>query len=430
MGDVLERLYKYMDPREAVNVLASGLGPIGVEEVDIRNAVGRILAEDIVASTSRPWTDLSHVDGFAVRSVDTSTASSRSPVKLKIVRNVDSRNAHNYKIKEGEAVFVETGYPVPEGADAVYPIESVRVGEDFILVFRPARSGENIIHKGSDVKTGTLIAQRGTRITPLLQKLLIDLGIPCVKVYKKPRVAIVPTGDEIVDEVVAVSTGKIPMSSAYLLRNVLEYWGCSISSVVKARDEPREIINVIDSLLEGNDIIVSIGGVSMGPKDYSWITLYKHYKPEKYVRGIKVHPGRSTSGLRVNDKIVVNLPGLPQSTISGLIFLLLPIITRLQGGNEFKLPYIDVLLKETIEVKAYPAFYRVRLAEIDYETMEAIVHAKTESYNVYPLVKADGFTVIPPRKTIVEKGSNIKVFYLEPLFSFSKTSILTKDNVV
>lgn len=423
MGYVVEKLYKYMDPFKAVEKLSYGLGACGVEEVDVRNSVGRVLAEDVVASRPRPWANLSHVDGYAVRSTDTKGASSTSPVRLRVVRGVDPRNAGEYRIGVGEAVFVETGYPVPEGADAVVPVESTRVIEGSIYVYRPMKSGENIVPKGSDVAGGEVIAKKGYRVTPVLQKLLIDLGIPFVKVYKKPRVAIVPTGDEVVDEVV-VSPIKTPMSTAYLVKNILEYWGCSIVDTVKSRDDPGELVEIVNSLLGKTDVIATIGGVSMGPRDYTWITLYKHYKPDRYVRGLMVHPGRSTSGLRIGGKVVVNLPGLPQSTVSGLVFLLLPILLKMQGIERLKLPYLTAKLGGRVEVKQYQSFYRIRYARIDYDKMEAIVWPEIESYNVSPLLRSDGFVVIPPGTIVLEKGVSIRIYFLEPLHRYMRESVV------
>lgn len=422
MYSVLDRLYRYVDPRRAVEILAPSSSILGVEEIDVRDSLYRVLASDITSPAPRPWANISHVDGFAVRSSDTCGASSSNPVLLRLVKEVDSRSAHEYRLKPGETVFVETGHPVPEGADAVYPVESTRVIGDNVAFFKPARSGENIIPRGSDVGEKTVVARRGERITPALQKLLMDLGIPAVEVYEKPRVTIVSVGSELVDKAVPASTGKIPASSAYLVESILTYWGCNVVGTVKAFDEPGDIAEKTINALEKSHVVVSIGGVSMGPRDHTWTTLYRFFKPSRFFRGVKIHPGRSTSGMLVDQKIIVNLPGLPLSTVSGLVLVLIPLIHKLMDVV-FKLPYIEVYVKNTVYFKLYRPFHKFRLVDLDYESMQAVIH-DVDSYHVYPLVKADGFTLVPPGVDKVVEKTLLKTYFLEPLFSYKKTATL------
>ncbi|MCD6488927.1 MAG: molybdopterin molybdotransferase MoeA, partial [Desulfurococcales archaeon] len=417
---VKEKLYKYIDPREAINILLNGVSRTSTEVIDVRHALYRVLAEDIISPVDRPWTHLSHVDGYAVISNDTINASSHKPVSLKLVRGIDPRNAWMYKIRYGEAVFVETGYPIPDGADAVVPVEAVRETGDNILVYRRYMKWENIIRKASDVKKNEVIAHKGSRITPGTQKLLIDLGVGDIKVYEKPRVSIIATGDEVVDQVTPHSTSKIPASSLYLLKNIVKYYGGVVEYTLIVNDDPSHLIDTINSIVNKVDIIVTIGGVSMGPKDFTWISLYKHYRPKYYIRGLRIHPGRSTSGMVIYGKPVINLPGLPQSTIAGSIFLLIPILNWLQGLEPcIKIPYIEAWSKEQVVIEKYYGFHRIRYVFIDSKDLSVKIMAKFDSYHVSPIAKTDGLVIIPPNKKIIEAGEKVRVYFFKPIHQYS-----------
>lgn len=411
--DVRSKLYRYLDPREALNLLVEGIERRTIT-LDIREAQGKVLAENIYSPVDRPWTDLSHMDGFAIKSKDVMGARSTSPVKLRIVKGVDSRNAHRYTLRGGEAVLVETGYPIPKGADAVIPIESVRVEEEYIIVYSSVKPGHNITPKAGDVAKGELIATKGTIISPALQKLLIDLGVKEVEVYDDPRVIIAGIGDELVDDVFAPTTSKMPSSSTYMVKGVLEYYGARVEDIVILPDNPDIIVGKIKEWLNHVDIVVTIGGVSMGPRDYAWISLRERLGVDKYFRGLKVQPGRATSGLRIGGKVVVNLPGLPQSTLVGLVFILIPLVNYLRGvGAHIKLPYTIAKNKETVRIEKYPGFQRVRYVELD--NGYAKILAEIDSYYVKPIALANGFTIIRPGKTVVEKNEEIKVYHLPPI---------------
>ncbi len=420
IGDIFNKLYKYMDPCKALKLLISHANPI-IEEVSIRDALWRVVSEPIYSPVDRPWTDLSHVDGYAICSRDTESTLERRFTRLRIIKGIDPRNADTYNLKSGEAVFVETGYPIPRGADAVVPVESTRVEEGYVLVYRRVPKWFNVFRRGSDVRRGELIIDSGVRVTPQIQKLLIDLGVDKVVVYRRPRVALLAVGSELSDQVVAPSTKIMPASSNILVRHIIEYYGGDVRYEAIVGDDPREIVGVVEDVRKLVDMVATIGGVSMGPRDYTWTSLMDYYKPDKWFRGLKIHPGRSTSGLVIDDTIVVNLPGLPQSTIAGSLFTIIPLLNYLQGlGLEHRLPYIEARLGNRVVLDKYLGFYRVRYARIDYAKGEVYVESHVESYHVSPIARANGLTIIEPGVKIIERGTVVKVYLLEPLYRYSR----------
>ncbi len=411
-----------MYPSEIIDLLTSFIVRKTIS-LDVRLAYNRVVAEDIYSPVDRPWTDISHVDGYAIKSSDTEKASSSKPVVLKIVKEVDPRYADSYELSSGEAVFVETGYPIPRGADAVIPIEAVREVNDQLYIYTPVKKYYNVFRRGSDVHRNSLILRKGSTITPAVQKLLIDLGISRVRVYQKPKISILLVGDEIVDTPIPPSTKAIPASTKYLLKNIIEYYGGEVASIKYVRDEPSQIANIVENMVEEHDIIVTVGGVSMGPKDFTWISLYKHFRPKIYFRGTKIHPGRSTSGLLIKNKIVINLPGLPQSTIAGLLFILIPLINYFNGlESKIILPYITLKSKKTYNLSKYYGFYRIRYANIDLGNRVVEIQEDVESYFVSPIVYSDGIVVVEPSRKRIVEGEYVKVYFLPPIHTYKPRS--------
>lgn len=424
--DRLPRLYKYSDPVDVLEMFKPYIR-LSTSELDIRYAYGYVLAEDIYAPIDRPFTDISHVDGYAVRSIDTRGASSRNPVKLKVVDTVDPRNAHKYVLGEGEAVFVETAYPLPVNADAVVPVESVRREGNIVYVYREIKSGSEVFRKGSDFRMGEKVASRGDVINPSIQRILMDLGIKYVKVYRRPRVAIIGVGSELTDEVVEPSTSKITASSSYFLKHILEHQGAKIAYMGLAKDDPNDLISMINYLLRKRiDLIITIGGVSMGPRDFTWITIYQYYRPKIFFRGLRTHPGRSTSGILVEGIPIINLPGLPQSTLSGTLFIILPIINYMYGrGFHVKLPFIDVEIDDDYVFDKYMGFYRLRFLKINYNEGKAKIIRGLGSYHVSIFTRSDAFTIIKPGVKSISKGERIRAYYLEPIYKYNNTKTYT-----
>ncbi len=413
---VLEKLYRYVDPRRAVEILTQSIKTTTSMEIDIRKACFYTIAEDIYSPIDRPWTNISHFDGFAVRSSDTVGASSNTPIELKLVGNVDSRNAHLYALREKETVFVETGYPLPVNADAVIPVEAVKRHGDRILVYSSIDPGFHVISMGGDVSKGELILKKGAIITPAIQNLLVSLGISRVLVYRPPKTVIIAVGSELTDEVITPSTTRMPASSVYMVENTIKYYGGVIVEKTIIGDDGREIIEAVYNVLDRADLIITIGGVSLGPKDLTWTSIYREFKPRYYVRGVKIHPGRATSGFNINGKVIVNLPGLPQSTFTGLFTIVLPILNYMLGrGRKLKLPFIKARSKRRYLIREYPSFYRLRFAIIDNGKVDLIVDGNS-SYFIKPIALSDGFTLIPPNKTVIEENEELEVYTPQPFY--------------
>jgi len=415
MDSMKEKLFEYSYPSDVVEsvIKYSGKKPT-VVELPVKDSVGKILAQDLIALKDKPEHDLSHVDGFAVKAKGTIRATKEKPVKLKIVREIDPRNAGKYELKEGETVYVDTGFPMPLNSDASIPIENVKIiGGKEILVFTPVKKGENVIPRGIDFRKGDILVKKQTLLTGIHLRILFDAGYSKIKVFNPPRVSIFPIGDELVSmNDYQNQPGKIPETSTYMVKYLLEIMPVEVKLHEILPDKPEIIVSRIKKELEKPDvdIIITISGVSLGRKDHSWISLKKELNPKYVFRGVKMVQGRANSGMVVKDKIIFNLPGFIQATFAGTVILVLPVISYLNGlGKKIKLPCTEYRLSETTDFgEKRLDFYRIRFVKKDGNKIKIIT--KMESSMASLFTKTEGFVIIPPGIRKLERNTTIKVF--------------------
>ncbi len=294
-----------------------------VLEVDVFNSNGYRLASSVYSGKCFPAVDVSLMDGYAVRRVDVDSALGREgAARLRIARGVDPRNAGDYSIGEGEAVYVETGFPVPNGSDAVIPLEDVVVSNGYVIVSKPP-SHSNIAFRCSDYSVGELVAGEGVVVTSSLVKIMVEAGIGRVRVYDKPRVSIYSVGDEF------VTGGRKPSNWVFVKGVVEAYGGLPEYRGVLPDDEGiiRESITSDES-----DIIVLIGGTGKGLRDKTW-NILRELEAVFAWRRILVYPGRNTMGAVLDKKVIIGTPGITTGVFGALFTLIAPLTSYLAGGS-------------------------------------------------------------------------------------------------
>lgn len=417
--EVKFKQYKHIELETLYEILKTSVSRTKIVRIDSKKAVGYVLAKPIHAIYDRPPLDISHVDGFAVRSSDLVNASRKNPVKLRLVKNIDPRRAGDYVLSRGETVFVETGHPIPVGADAVIPVEDTIVNDEYVYFHYSIKPGFHVFPGETDLRRGDLVFDKGVRITPLVIKILLDLGYNEVYVYNKPRIAIYSIGDEIIDQPYDPEIDKLPGSTRYLDKYSIKYYGGIIVDEDILPDNPEKIMNRIKNILHRTDLVVTIGGVSMGPKDKTWITLYRGFKPEKYWRGVKIWPGRSNSGLIVNGKPIINQPGLHQSSLTTLILIITPILNYMQGLElKPKYPCIEAELEEDIVMEKYIDHYRIWYLKLEGNRVKPIENKG--SYYLSPMTKSNSYTILKPGVTKINRNTKINTCFYPPIHSYEK----------
>jgi len=387
------------------------------ESVPVFHAYNRVLAEDIISDVDIPPFSVSHFDGYAVRAEDTFEASINNPVLLKVVGRIYLDEEFEGGVNAGEAAYISTGCALPAGADAVIPVERAKNKGDYIEVWRGIQPYENVVPAGVDVKKGEKVFEVGHVLRAQDIKFLIDMKKWRVKVFKKPVVAIASVGNELTDRVEEADKKKFNSHGVVISILVHEAGGVPLNLGI-APDEVDAIKTTLRMGLEKADVMVTIGGASVGEKDHVLEALNQLGTTKSMVRGIRVQPGRVTSLSVLDEKPIVMLPGHIQSTLVGFYSILLPLI-RLMSGLPLKAEHekLKAKISRKIVIKEYAPFERVRFVRVtrisgDYVAEPVIGDSSLTSV----VVKANGFIIIPEGKEAVEEGEEVNVHFLKGLF--------------
>ncbi len=396
-------LYKYeplrnIELEKAWDTIKLSFKPLEKTHVSIRDAYGYVAAEDILSPIDFPPKDISHVEGFAVRLSSLHTL----PAKLKLRMSGE-------RVEAGEAVFVRTGEPLPIGAEAVVPVEHVLVEDDHIIVKRRPAPYSEIIGRGSDYRRGEAIVARGERIRHYHIKTLLEAGFSEVPVYRRPRVTVMPTGDE-------YALGERIESLGPTVCSILSHLGypCFLHSPLP--DDPGEIADALRGALVKSDAVAMIGGSSIGIKDHSWRAAVSIEESMPLFRGLRTQPGKVTSMLSISSKPVVLLPGFVQSNFVALSLALLPTLAVLEGASSIHAhrPCCKAVLDNSLRFNPrYLSYHRIRFVSLSWDDSgyRARVMEAT-SYMVSPISRAEGFLLIPPGKPSLMAGESVTVHVL------------------
>ncbi len=402
--------------REAGNLLTHKPSMI---KVHIGEALGRYLAEDIIAPFNLPPHNRSVVDGYAVRSKDTFGASPSNPVILKVKGFVRVGENLGLEVGEGEAVELSTGAPMPKGADSVVMYEKARRVGDFIEVLEPVPPMANVSRVGEDVREGERILARGVRLAPWDIAVLASLGYKSVRVYNV-NVALISTGSELVelenveDARGALESGLVINSNRYSMEGLLRDNGFNPHYLGIVPDDFEAIRNVIIKALESYDAVITMGGASVGKPDYT-VKAVKSLNPDYLAHGILMRPGRANSLAVVGGKPVFMLSGFPVASIVGFEAIAKPLLLRMVGGVEEPKPLVKGVLTRRvntpINVRSYVRVkvYR-RNGEVYVEPL-----ALTGSGILSTLVRGNGILIVPENREGYDEGDVVEVILLRSI---------------
>jgi len=410
-----------MDVDEAVKkvVTTVNIKP-ELEVVPIHEAYGRVLAKDIISGVDIPPSDISHFDGYAIRAEDAVHASVASPVSLKVIGRIYPGEKGERGVNPGEAYYITTGAFLPESADAVIMVEATAIVEkDVIKICKTIRPGENLIPAGEDVTKEKTVFKKGHVLRAQDVGFLAVLRIGKVKVFRKPVVAIISSGDELINHMEENEPLKTVNSHSLMVSKlIMEAGGVPVELGIVS-DNLIKIREKIEGGLKKADIVLTIGGCSVGEKDFVLRAINLIGKPGVIVHGIKRKPGRVSGVGVINGKPIVMLPGLIQSTIIGFHVLALPLI-RLASG----LPATNLLLTlrakiaEDVAFKKFIPFQQVTFVKMNREKDQVIAQPIIGESNLISIpVKASGFIVTPGHKPVIKKGEEVQVHLLPGLFS-------------
>lgn len=366
-----------------------------IDSVPLESASGRVLAMDASADRDYPPFPRATRDGFAVRASDVATV----PATLRLIGEVRAGSEFSGTVGEGECVSIMTGAPVPRGADAVVMVEySVEDTSGSVTISRSVASGENIVPRGSESAMKSRVLAAGTRIGFPEVAMLASVGWSHVPVYRRPRVAIIPTGDEIVELDQAPTACQIRNSNSYSLRTQVARAGGEAMALPIAPDEAARLREIIEQGLTA-DLLLLSGGVSMGKFDLVEQVL-ADLGAEIVFDGVEIQPGRPLVFGRARNTWFFGLPGNPLSTMVCFELFARPAIARLSGVKQASPVFPHARLRKDVRVK--PGLTRFLPATFDEQGVE--LTGWQGSGDVAALVRSNCFAVIPPDRADVSAG--------------------------
>ena len=383
---------------------AARIAPAPVlEKIPWGSATGRVLAEDVPADMDIPGFDRSVVDGFAVRSGDTTGSSDATPALLQCTGRVvmGSSDPHN-SVMQGTCVYIPTGGVLPAGADAVVMVEHTEETADTVLVKRPVSYGENVLLHDDDFRKGETVLIAGRKLTPQDAGVLAAVGCTEVTVAKKPVVGIISTGNELVPVTARPGPGQVRDANASMLAAYLAEYGCESRLYGIVRDERDEFETVTSRAVRECDVVLLSGGSSKDDRDMTAGVIAG--RGEVLVHGIAIAPGKPTIIGRIEGKPVIGLPGHPASAFVVLIAVVRPLLDRMLGLEKPLLLASSAVLGDSIpSQKGREEYVRVRIEN----GVATPLFGKAGLLNT--LVKSDGLVRIPSGCEGLEKGTSVEV---------------------
>jgi putative molybdopterin biosynthesis protein len=385
--------------------------PLGSQEVPLLDAYNRVLAQDATSTLDIPPFNRSTVDGYAVKAQDTFGADENQPAKLKVCGMVSIGEVPKVKVEQGEAAEIVTGAPIPDGADAVVMVEDTEREDDDLKVYSSVTANENVMMKGADIKSGETALKAGKVLGSREIGVLAALGNAQVKVYVVPTVAVLSTGGEVAELGKPLPPGKIYDINAYSLCTAVRESGGNPVFAGVVPDEKEVLRKALQKALASADMVLTSGGVSVGPKDIIPETVDSLGKPGVFLSGIAVKPGKPATVALIGEKPVFSFPGHPTSAL--LIFHLLarPVIQAMAGKVPTPMPSIKAVADcRMFSAKGRRTFVMVRLVLDEEKGVVAEPVETGASGAITTLAKADGFVEIPDNNQFVDAGEEVRVY--------------------
>ncbi|MHB1538863.1 MAG: molybdopterin molybdotransferase MoeA [Solirubrobacteraceae bacterium] len=316
------------DARAAILALAQ---PLPAERVALHEALARVLAEDVGAQEPLPSFDSSAMDGYAVRAADVAAASAEAPVRLRLVAESRAGAVAGVAVHPGEAITISTGAMLPEGADAVVRVEDTACADSGVDVRAAVPSGTDVRRAGEDVRAGETVLRRGSPLSPAALGVLASLGRATVACARSPRVALLCTGDELVEVGQRSRPGTVRDSNSHALRGLLRWCGAEVSRTMHAPDDADATRTLIAASAEDVDALLICGGMSVGAHDHVRSSL-EALHARRVISGLALRPGKPMWFGTLRETLVFGLPGNPVSALVTFVLLVAPALWALQGA--------------------------------------------------------------------------------------------------
>lgn len=392
---------------QAKKIVDREVEPLGSERVEIAEAVGRVLAEGIVADHDLPPFDRSQMDGYAVRAADTANA----PVILKLVGESAAGRGWRGTLKKGDAVRIMTGAPVPKGADAVQRLEEAIEKNGSVEILRSAEKGLSVVRCGAEIRKGTLVFNAGERVTENMIAALASFGYAKLKTGRRPRVAILATGSEIVDITKRPGRDQIRNSNSPMLAALCRRFGAIPESLHSTVDDISLLKKQVSIAAKQSDILIMTGGVSVGKYDHTKTAL-DGLGAEVFLEKLRLKPGKPMVFARLGKTLVFGLPGNPVSAAVTFHLFVRRVILAMQGASDKDCSSGYAIAKRDVRgTRDRDAYLPATLASDKQGRLIVDAVKGSGSSDLISLSRAQVLMSVP-RGTIAKKGEPVKILYL------------------
>jgi molybdopterin molybdotransferase len=408
--------------QEAQQRILSSFKPVNAEAVPLAQCAGRILAEDIHAPGDLPPFTNSSMDGYAVRAEDVRSAAPGSPVALTVIADIPAGTTVPAALQPGQAARIMTGAPLPEGADSVVPVEDTDQSPAFtskgdsaisaqVRILRGVKPGSFIRPRGQDVRQGQTLLKKGRRLLPQDVGILASTGMAHVPVFRRPRVALFSSGDELVPPGQPLGPGQIYDSNGFVLAAMLERAGAEVLRLGTAPDDPRLIETILThAVRDAADLIVTSAGVSVGAFDFVRQVIETHGSLNFWK--VDMRPGKPLAFGSFSGIPLIGLPGNPVSAFVGCRVFVMPVIDRLSGREQVFSHRRKATLVEPLESDGRESYLR---AVVSYPEGKPVVNLTGHqgSGNLYSLVQANALLIVPSGVKSLPSGAEVEIWFFD-----------------
>jgi molybdopterin molybdotransferase len=391
--------------KEALDLTLSNV-PLGETEIlPLDQLTDKILSEDMIAKVDSPSISTSRKDGYAVISSNIAQAGSQNPIELKLVGHLSAGDRLNLIITNGQAVRVTTGAALPEGANAVISEELCERSGEKIRAYNTAKEGRNILYRGTDVRKGEKVAQKGEKLSPALIGFLACAGLDRAPVYKSPEVAVIASGDEVVAPGKPLPEGKLYASNLVEICSWLAFHNLSYSAEIVS-DRKHEIQAAIISHLPNADVFITSGGAWGSERDLI-LKVVKNLNWHGIYHRVKMGPGKPAGFGLLEKRPFFILPGGPPSNEMAFLQLALPAIMKMKGDQSVSFPVVRAQLAEAVQGKKdWTQFIHARLEKRGDQLF--VYPTKLES-RLQSMARKDAIIIIPEGREVLAAGETIDI---------------------
>jgi len=398
---------------EAIQIVKERTRAMASESITLEDSLGRYLAQNIIADCDLPPFDRSQMDGYAVRAADVGEATEVRPASLKIVGESAAGRGWHHEMSSGQAVRIMTGAPVPKGADSVQQVELTREADGEVEILEAVAEGRSIVKRGAEIQTGTRVLNSGERINAGMMAVLASFGYRQVSVGRRPRVAVLATGSELVAVDQKPGQDQIRDSNNFSISAYTQIAGALVERLPLAGDNQALLKTQINEASARSEVVITSGGVSVGVYDFTKTAL-KELGAEFFFERVALRPGKPTVFARLpNGTLVFGLPGNPVSVSVTFNLFARSAILALQGATETGLAVDTAVLGKNVKAaKERESYLPARLSTDDEGRLIAEPLKWGGSSDFIAFARATALVVVPADTGLIEAGTRVRVLRL------------------